>query len=142
MPGTNVDLMNNGQVSGEFAQKIMSGVSTDRMRPFIAKDGKTFIIRKSRIESLPQNDSMPLSYEKFADVYGKDIIESESKPADLATEDQIKNILELVEALNINDDQIAKWFKKVDVDEWCEMTVTQILGLTDILKKKVESIKK
>jgi len=43
MKETNVDLMNNGKVSGEFAQKIMSGVSVDKMRPFIANDGKTYV---------------------------------------------------------------------------------------------------
>jgi len=108
----------------------------------IMKGGKTFMIRKSRIESLPQNSSMPLSYGAFADVYGKDIIEADSKPADLATEKQIDKIKSLVEALNVEQDQIDKWFKKVDVDEWEEMTSTQIEGLTGVLIKKIEGLNK
>jgi hypothetical protein len=108
----------------------------------IAKGGKTFAIRKSRIESLPQNESMPLSYKQFADVYGKDIIEKESKPANLASDKQIKEIQRLMEALNTPEEQIAKWFKKVDVDSWDEMTSIQIAGLTNVLNKKVESLTK
>lgn len=103
----------------------------------ILKGGKTFMIRKSRIESLKQDDSMPLSYSAFADVYGKDIIEAESKPADLATKPQINAIKVLIEALNIGEDQITKWFKKVDVDDWEEMTAVQIKGLTEVLNKKI-----
>ncbi len=107
----------------------------------IMKGGKTFMIRKSRIESLPQDSSMPLSYDKFADVYGKDIIESKSKPTDLATTDQQKEVVSLIEALNVSDDQIDKWFKKCDVDDWSEMTSTQILGLINFLKSKINNIK-
>ena len=103
----------------------------------ILKGGKTFMIRKSRIESLKQDDSMPLSYSAFADVYVKDIIEAESKPADLATKPQINAIKVLIEALNIGEDQITKWFKKVDVDDWEEMTAVQIKGLTEVLNKKI-----
>ena len=108
----------------------------------IMKGGKTFSIRKSRIESLPQGGSMPLSYPAFADVYGKDIMEAETKPANLATAEQLVIVKELVVALNVDDDQIAKWFKKVDVSEWEEMTSVQIEGVTVMLKKKVEGIKK
>jgi len=106
----------------------------------ILKGGKTFMIRKSRIESLPQDTSMPLSYKAFADVYGNGVIERASKPATLATLEQIKGISGLIEALNIDQDQIDKWFKKVDVDAWDEMTSVQIMGLTDVLNKKVAGL--
>lgn len=108
----------------------------------IMKGGKTFMIRKSRIESLPQDSSMPLSYTKFADVYGKDIIESDAKPADMATSEQLKKIHELIKALNIDSDQIDKWKKKVDVDSFDEMTSVQINGLIDLLNKKVAAFTK
>jgi len=106
----------------------------------IQRGGKTFLIKKSRIESLPQDDSMPLSYEKFAEVYGADIIEAPVVPADLATEKQIEKIKSLIETLNIDQTQIDKWFKKVDVDDWDEMTSKQITGLTDVLIKKIEGV--
>lgn len=106
----------------------------------IMRGGKTFTVRKSRIDSLPQGDSMPLSYNAFADVYGKDIIEKESTPADLADKSQINVVNKMIEALNIENDQISKWFKKADVDNFDEMTKTQIQSLIDMLDKKIRNI--
>ncbi len=107
----------------------------------ILKGGKTFIIRKSRIKSLPQFDSMPLDYKKFADVYGRDIIEKEATPAQLATPDQIKIINSLIVALNVEKEHVYKWFKKCDVEAFKEMSESQIQELIDFLKKKVAVIK-
>lgn len=107
----------------------------------IVKGGKTFIIKKSRISSLPQDTSMPLSYEKFAEVYGANIIEAESKPADMATEEQIIKLKEIIDLLNINQEQIEKWFTKIDVENFNEMTKEQIQSLIDAQTKKIESLK-
>jgi len=104
---------------------------------------KNFLIKKSRVESLPQETSMPLSFENFAEVYGGDgILSSDAKPVVMATETQIKDIRGLIEALNIDQPQIDKWFKKVDVDEWEEMTSVQISGLTEVLNKKIAGLTK
>jgi len=108
----------------------------------ILKGGKNFMIRKSRIESLPQDTSMPLTYDAFADVYGKDIIERASKPADLSSQVQIQSIKNLIEVLNIDADQISKWNKKCDTDSFEEMTSVQIQGLIEFLNKRVESLTK
>jgi hypothetical protein len=107
----------------------------------IVKGGKTFLINKSRIESLPQGDSMPLDYKKFAEVYGADIIEAPVHPAELATAEQIAKVVQLIDTLNVPQETIAKWFKKVDVESWDEMTVVQISGLIDMLTKKIEGVK-
>jgi len=108
----------------------------------ILRGGKNFLVKKSRISSLPQGASMPLSYEAFADVYGKEIIERKAKPAKLANESQIADIQGLVEALNVPQEQIDKWMKKVDCDLWDEMTSTQISGLIEVLNKKVQALTK
>jgi hypothetical protein len=106
----------------------------------INQKGKTFLIKKSRIESLPQGDSMPLSYEHFAGVYGKDVIEAQHKPAQLATKEQIAMVEALVEAMNIGTDEILKWFKKADVDGLEEMTFEQMESLINMLNKKIAKL--
>lgn len=106
----------------------------------ILKGGKTFIVRKSRIESLPQGMSLPISYEKFAEVYGAEILEKDAQPADLATPKQVNEVKDLIDALNIEKEQIEKWLKKCDVDTFQEMTKEQIQGLIDALKKKLEKV--
>ncbi len=103
----------------------------------ILQGGKTFIVRKSRIDSLPQGQSMPLLYEKFAEVYGKDIIEKPSTPVEVATQEQIEHIKKMIDALNVSPEQIDKWMKKADVDDWNEMTSKQINGFIEFLNKKV-----
>lgn len=102
---------------------------------------KTFLIKKSRIESLPQGESMPLSFKHFAEIYGEGVINSDVVPAEMATKEQIVKIKTLIETLNVGQDQIDKWFKKVDVDEWEEMTKNQIEGLTEVLTKKIKGVK-
>jgi hypothetical protein len=98
---------------------------------------KTFLIKKSRIESLPQGESMPLDFKHFAEIYGADIIESKSEPVCVATPEQLIIINNLIGALNIDQAQIDKWFKKVDVDDWSEMTSVQIQSLIDMLEAKI-----
>jgi hypothetical protein len=108
----------------------------------IVPGGKTILVRKSRIESLPQGQTMPVSYDKFAEIYGKETIEESSTPAEMATDEQVAEIKGLVEALNVGPDQIEKWFKKVSVEDWSEMTSAQIDSLTQALKKKINQITK
>jgi len=103
----------------------------------ISKGGKTFNVKKSRIASLPQDASMPLSYAHFADIYGKEIIEDTVKPTSMASKDQIKELDSLVEALNIQRETMDKWLKKVDCETFEEMTHEQIQGLIDALRKKI-----
>lgn len=104
--------------------------------------GKTMVIRKSRIESFPKDQTYPVSYEKFSEIYGKEIVESATIPAKMADEKQISRVKELIEALNIDKEQIAKWFKKVDVEDWEEMTAENIESLIASLNKKIAGVTK
>jgi hypothetical protein len=106
----------------------------------IVKGGKTFYVKKSRITGLPQGDSFPLSYDKFADIYGKAIIEKESEPVVMATSEDINTVKEFIEALNIPQENIDKWYKKCDVESFEEMTKDEITSLIDNLKSRVKKI--
>lgn len=103
----------------------------------IVKGGKTFFVKKSRIQSLPQGDSFPLSYDKFADIYGREAIEKESVPVQLATPEDIARIGKLIEGLKIDTDTIEKWYKKCGVEKFEEMSGVQIKSLIDYCNKKV-----
>lgn len=105
----------------------------------IPRGGKNFTVKKSRIQSLPQDSSFPLSYEKFAEIYGKTIVEGAAKPAEMANHAQIVQMESLIETLNVQPEQIEKWFKKVDVDDWSEMTAGQIQSLIENLQEKARA---
>lgn len=102
---------------------------------------KTFLIKKSRIESLPQGSSMPLSFKNFAEIYGEDVLSSDVTPAKMADKKQIKKLGDLIETLNIDKAQVDKWKKKVDVDEFEEMTSEQVDSLINVLTKKIQEVK-
>lgn len=103
----------------------------------ILKGGKTFYIRKSRITGFPQGDSFPLSYEKFADVYGRAVVEAAAVPIVLATPEQVARLDKLVEGLKVPEDTIEKWRTKCDVDNFSEMSNEQIQSLIGYCEKKI-----
>lgn len=103
----------------------------------IPKGGKTFIVRKSRINSLRQGDSYPLSYEKFAELYGKEVIEKQSVPLVLATPEQIARFNALVEGLKIDKETQEKWLTKCGVESFVDMSSNQIDSLIQFCEKKI-----
>lgn len=106
----------------------------------IPKGGKTFIVRKSRIDSLKQGDSYPLSYEKFAELYGKDVIEKPSVPLVLATPEEVARLNTLVEGLKVDAETVGKWLTKCDVDTFADMSQPQIQSLIAFCEKKLTEL--
>lgn len=106
----------------------------------ILKGGKTFMVRKSRITSLVQGNSYPLSYDKFAELYGKEVLETPSVPVVMANFAQLTQLGKLIEALNISEEQQAKVLKSLDVDKWDETTEDQCQKVIDSLQKKIKDI--
>lgn len=106
----------------------------------IQKGGKTFQVKKSRVKSLIQGDSYPLSYEKFAELYGKETVERESVPVTLANSAQLTQLGSLIEALNIPEEQIEKNLKKFNAETWAELTESDIQIVIESLQKKIKSL--
>lgn len=103
----------------------------------IPKGGKTFIVRKSRIASLRQGDSHPLSYDKFAELYGKEVIEKPSVPVILATAEEVARLLVLIDGLKIDQETQDKWLTKCGVEEYADMSQEQIKSLIAFCEKKI-----
>lgn len=106
----------------------------------IQKGGKTFMVKKSRINSLVQGNSYPLSYDKFAELYGKEVIEKESVPVVLANSAQLTQMGKLIEALNISVEQQQKVLKTFDVEKWDELTEAQLQTVIESLQKKIKNL--
>lgn len=103
----------------------------------IIKGGKTFFVKKSRITGLPQGDSFPLSYDKFADIYGRSIVEAPAVPIILATKEQVERLKQLIEALKVPEEVVSKWLTKCDVESFEEMSALQIASCIGYCEKKV-----
>lgn len=103
----------------------------------IVKGGKTFFVKKSRITGLPQGDSFPLSYDKFADIYGRQVVEAPAVPIVLATPEQISRLEALVEGLKVPEEVVEKWKTKADVENFYDMSSDVINSLIVYCEKKV-----
>lgn len=101
-------------------------------------DHDNFTVKKSRIESLPQFSQHELKYDKFAVLYGKEIIDRSAVPLKLASPEQVARIKKLLETVKVEEDWVEKCFKKADVDEWEEMTEQQLAKCIEFCKKKLE----
>jgi hypothetical protein len=106
----------------------------------IQKGGKTFQVKKSRVQSLVQGDSYPLSYDKFAELYGKETVEREAIPLALAAPEHVSRLLTLIEGLKVDEETQDKWKKKCGVDEYTEMSETDIQSLINFCEKKILSL--
>lgn len=101
-------------------------------------DKRIGIVRKSRIESFPDGENFPFNYDEIANKYGRDILERESKAQELATEKQIKQLLHLIELLNIPFEVCQKWLDKSDSEKWEEMPTNSIQKCIEFLESKLK----
>lgn len=103
--------------------------------------GKNFVVRKTRIESLKDGHVFPREYSNFADLFGRSVIDKETEALVLASEEDVKKAKQLSEVMNLNEDQISKFYKKVDVDSWEEMTSDQINSVIKFMENKIKGVK-
>lgn len=100
------------------------------------QDGK-LIVRKSRIESMPQGLIFDMNYEKFSELFGKEIMERKPVPVQLASKDQLSKLKELIDALNISEEAQAKILKSYKVESFEDLTEEQISKAIEVLNKKI-----
>jgi hypothetical protein len=94
-------------------------------------------IGKSRLPSFPEGERFNWSYADFADRYGKDVIEKEAVPLDLATPEQLTELNRLLSFVKMPDDWEAKVFKVAGIEAWEEIDATKIAAIIDMLKKRI-----
>ncbi len=79
-------------------------------------------VRKSRIAAFPLGGPvLPWSYQDFAERYGMDVLEEQSKPIILANDDQLAEINRLLQVIKLEDGTVDKWLAAADVSAWSEM---------------------
>jgi hypothetical protein len=110
----------------------------------IQKRGKErfALVKKSRIETFPDGEVFPFSYESMAKMYGRDILEKESEIEVLASKEEIEELEHLIELLKVPEDVFMKWLDKAGAQSFGEMGQDSIKKciafLNAKIKKKVE----
>lgn len=103
---------------------------------------KSFVVRKSRIESFGEGSVFPREYKRFAELFGAQSIEREVHTLTLANRSEIQAAQSLAKGLRYDDKQIEKFYKKCDVDDWSEMSKEQIRSLITYMEKEIDKLSK
>lgn len=84
----------------------------------IQKRGKERIgiVKKSRIESFPDGEQFPFSYQEISRKYGNEVLEKDSIPIKIASAEQVNELNRLVNLLKVDESIVKKWLDKGDAD--------------------------
>lgn len=96
------------------------------------------LIKKSRIESFPDGESFPFSYDEIAQRYGRHILERDAVAQELATSEQVKEITRLIDLLKVPEEMYQKWLDKASSEGWEDMQKDSIQKCIDHLKSKIQ----
>lgn len=94
-------------------------------------------VAKSRLEAFPDGILFDWSYDEFAKLYGREILEGKAKVIVLSTLQQVEEIRYLVDLLKVDSETISKWMEKAKSESWAEMESSKIQACIDMLKKKL-----
>jgi hypothetical protein len=96
------------------------------------------LVKKSRIESFPDGESFPFSYEEIAKLYGREVLERDAVAQELATVEQVKEITRLIDLLKVPEETFQKWLDKAGSERWEDMQKESIQKCIDHLKSKIK----
>jgi hypothetical protein len=94
-------------------------------------------IGKSRLIGFPETETFDFTYEAFADRYGKDVIEADSKPLVLASPDQVAEIRRLLDTVKLPDGQADKWLAAASAETWDEVDADKAEKVIAALKARL-----
>ncbi len=94
-------------------------------------------VGKSRLLGFPEADSFTFTYEEFAERYGRDVIETDSKPLELASPEQVAEIERLLGTVKLPDGQAEKWLSAASAETWSEVDSDKAEKVISALKAKL-----
>lgn len=96
-------------------------------------------VRKSRLLGFPDAEVFDLSYEAFAERYGRDVIESDVHKVDLASKEQIEELKTLLESVRMPEDWLDKCLKKDKAETPDELSSAAISAMIKMLHERISS---
>lgn len=95
------------------------------------------IVKKTRVESFELGEVFPFTYEEIASRYGRETLERNSLPEELASGEQVAELRRLIELLSVPAETTDKWLEKAKAETLAEMPANTIQSCIEFLKKKV-----
>lgn len=104
---------------------------------YISKRGneRVGIVRKTRFAAFPEGETFPFTYDEIATRYGRDILERDAKPQELATPEQVAELGALLEPRKDAEELRTKWLDKAEAETFAELPRDVATKCIDWLKK-------
>lgn len=131
----------NGECIGttfDFHDKLAYDLDLTLEVTLFGKNKRTATVIKSRMLEFEKLESFDFSYENFAKMYGKQYIDKDAEPEQLATEEQVKELNKYIELLKVSQATINKWLARATASSLEDMETTIMQKCIDALKKKIE----
>jgi RecA/RadA recombinase len=108
----------------------------------IQKRGKQRVamVKKTRIEAFNDGEIFPFSYDEVANRYGREVLEMQAEPEQLATKEQMDELKRLIELLKIPAETIQKWLDKAAAIDLAEMNSDSAQKVIDYLNKQIKGV--
>lgn len=94
-------------------------------------------VGKSRLLSFPEATTFDFTFPEFAERYGREVIDAESKPLILATPEQVAEIERLLNTVKLPDGQADKWLSAASAETWAEVDEDKAAKVIGALKAKM-----
>lgn len=94
-------------------------------------------VRKSRIAAFEYANTFDWSYDVFASMYGRDVVEESSAPLVCTTPDQLTEINRLLGIIKLEEGTVEKWLAAANVSAWDEMAADRAAKAIDYLKGRI-----
>lgn len=110
----------------------------------IQKRGKDRVglVKKSRIENFKDTETFKFSYEDIATLYGKEILERDAVAQELASREQVAEIIRLVDLIKVPEEIYQKWLDKAASERWDDMPKDALQKCIDHLTSKIKGEQK
>lgn len=104
----------------------------------VQKRGKERVgyIKKTRIETFPDGETFPFSYDEIADRYGREILERDAIAEKLASSEQVGRLRVLIDLYKEPEEIVQKWLDKANAETLDEMNESIITKLITHMENK------
>lgn len=92
------------------------------------------IVRKTRLQEFPEGEAIPFSYDEIANRYGRDILERDATPEELATPEQVSILTSMLNERIDGEKLKEKWLEKAQADALGELPREAAAKCIDFLK--------
>jgi hypothetical protein len=99
-----------------------------------AKKVRTGTVHKTRIETFPDGETFPWSWEEITQRYPTELLMKEAATVALASFEQVAELKRLLEVVRLPEGTAEKWLAKANAEDWDDMP-------SDVIGKCIEHVR-